>query len=108
MINGTQVNFQAAILAYSNIEQYQYYYSIASNIVTSDLDDYLANATVINPCDANPCKNDGICVIGIANNFVCLCPEYIIGNQIDNFRLSIFQKFIKYSKVLFVRIIYLL
>jgi hypothetical protein len=39
---------------------------------------------------------------------VCLCPEYIIGNQIDNFRLSIFQKFIKYSKVLFVRIIYLL
>jgi hypothetical protein len=98
MINGTQVNFQAAILGYTNLEQYQYYYSIASNIVTSDLDDYFANATVINPCDANPCKNDGTCVIGIANNFVCLCPEYVIGNKFDKFRLCIFRTFIKFKR----------
>ena len=81
MIDGTQVDFQAAILGYFDEEPYQHYYTIRASIAGSDLNDKFSNETVINPCDLNPCQNNGTCQIGLANRFSCLCPENFIGNN---------------------------
>ena len=79
MIEGTQVNFEAAILGYSNDDPYQHYYFINANIASSDLQDSYSNETVINPCTSNPCKNGGTCNIGLAGLFKCTCPLYFAG-----------------------------
>lgn len=80
MIESTQVDFQAAVLGYSDSgDAYEHYYSVLANIGSSDLNDSYANNAVQNPCDSNPCLNDGTCQIGLLGNFVCVCPEYVIG-----------------------------
>ena len=74
MIEGTQVNFEAAILGYSNDDPYQHYYFINANIASSDLQDSYSNETVINPCTSNPCKNGGLCFLNkLTNSSICFC-----------------------------------
>lgn len=80
IINGTQVNIQAAILGYTHVDSYQHFYSIEQNFGGSDLDDNFANYTINNPCDSNPCQNGGTCEVGLTGRYVCTCPDYITGN----------------------------
>ncbi len=81
MIDGTQVNFEAAILGYNSQNQYQHYYFIDANIAGSDLEDSFANVTVTNPCDSNPCQNNGTCNIGLLMRYVCTCPFDFAGKN---------------------------
>ena len=68
-IDGTQVDFQAAIVGDSLT--YMHYYEIQANVFGSDIGgDEVFNGT----CEPNPCENGGTCRIGLGNYFSCLCP----------------------------------
>ena len=54
------------------------------NIAGSDLNDSFANEIVVNPCDYSPCLNNGTCQISFTGNYVCLCPDNVIGNNMCN------------------------
>ena len=76
-INGTQVDFQAAIVGDSL--SYMHYYEIQVNLFGSDV----SGSEVFNgTCNPNPCENGGNCQIGLGNGFSCLCPDGYIGKNI--------------------------
>ena len=76
-IEGTQVDFQAAIVGYSL--SYLHYYEIQVNIFGSDV----SGSEVFNStCNPSPCVNGGSCQIGLGKGFSCLCPDGYIGKKI--------------------------
>ena len=78
VINGTQVDFEAAILTQFGRQFYKHYYTVRETAAGSDINDQYANLT-ITTCDPNPCENSGTCSLGFAGSFYCVCPKFFIG-----------------------------
>ena len=76
-INGTQVDFQAAIVGDSL--SYSHYYEIQVNLFGSDVS---GSEEFNGTCNPNPCKNGATCQIGFGNGFSCLCPSGFKGKKI--------------------------
>ena len=78
IINGSQVDFEAAILTQSDPQLYEHYYTVRETEAGSDLNDEYANVT-IKTCDPDPCENSGRCSLGLGGSYYCDCPKYFIG-----------------------------
>ena len=76
-IEGTQVDFQAAIVGDSL--SYMHYYEIQVNLFGSDVS---GSEEFNGTCNPNQCENDGTCQIGLGNSFSCLCPDGYTGIKI--------------------------
>ena len=82
MINGSQVDFQAAIVYDPTTGAqtgYQHLYIVRQNPVGDDLNDQFSDTTPDNPCLDNPCKNNATCAVGFGNNYACFCPPEYTG-----------------------------
>ena len=82
VINGTQIDIQAAIVYDTTIglqTSYQHVYEVRNNIVGDDQNDIFNKNNVSNPCFSNPCKNNGSCISGFGGAFVCICLKYNTG-----------------------------
>ncbi|XP_023930468.1 neurogenic locus notch homolog protein 1 isoform X2 [Lingula anatina] len=54
---------------------------ISANLTEIEPND---NATIINPCDSNPCLNNGACVPGNQNHtYTCTCPLHFTGRACE-------------------------
>ena len=76
-IEGTQVDFQAAIVGDSL--SYMHYYEIQVNLFGSDVS---GSEEFNGTCNPNPCKNGATCQIGFGNGFSCLSPSGFKGKKI--------------------------
>ena len=78
LINGTQVDFQAAII--NSSLTYVHFYEIQANTFGSDQQGDLSN--INSTCDPNPCMNNGTCQILLGRKYNCLCTDGFIGTNI--------------------------
>jgi hypothetical protein len=77
IFEGVQIDIQAVFIfnnrGYRQIS-YEHIYEVQNNYVSNDQGSYS------DPCDSNPCKNDGTCLLGYNNTIICSCPENFKGD----------------------------
>jgi|688.fasta_scaffold1802739_1 hypothetical protein len=80
-LNGSQLNIQPAVVLNKQDEQvsYKQIYFIKTTIFSDDLSDNYTTSTKNDACSSNPCKNGGVCIVGFANTFACVCSNLYTG-----------------------------
>jgi hypothetical protein len=77
MFSGIQIDIQG-IFIFNSIGnspiKYEHVYYVRNNFTSDDLGSY-SDRNITNPCDPNPCKNGGICEVGLNYSKNCLCLE---------------------------------
>ncbi len=77
IFNGYQIEIQAIFIFNSTGDsqiKYQHIYYVRNNFISNDLGSY-SDQNITNPCNSNPCKNNGTCLLGYNNTISCLCLE---------------------------------
>jgi hypothetical protein len=85
MFYGFQIEIQALITfdATGTYQTgYQRVYYVRNNIVNHD-QARTSSQNIYNPCDSNPCRNNGTCLIGFNNSISCFCPENYNGGLLS-------------------------
>jgi hypothetical protein len=106
MFDGFQIDIQALITfdtSGTGQTGYKHIYNVRNNIVSND-QDRTSDQNIYNPCDSNPCKNNGSCSIGFNNSLICLCPSNYNGYllTLKTIKVNITISIIK--QVLFVKL----
>jgi hypothetical protein len=78
IINGSQVDFEAAILTQSDPQLYEHYYTVRETEAGSDLNDEYANVPITS-CYPNPCENSGTCLVVLGGIYYCACTTNFTG-----------------------------
>ena len=83
IVNGVQVDFQAALVINNGIQSYQHVYVVRDS--GGGDDQFQIFNLNNNPCLANnnPCKNGGTCYNGYNKTFSCNCPTQYTGKCIS-------------------------
>ena len=82
-INGTQIDFQVAIIFDSNTgiqSSYEHLYFVRNVVAGNDRNES-TNMTANDPCLKIQCGNGGSCLIGFNNLPLCLCPSEYSGRM---------------------------
>lgn len=81
-LNGTQVDIQPVFVFDSKIGKqlsYEHIYFFQNNLIGDEQADEFSNKSLSNPCKPNPCKNAGVCTIGIGFSSNCFCSPDLTG-----------------------------